>query len=132
MARVVAEESDGASVDLPQDIESEDDNARPETLAANPTSCNLVPRPMQSLFSAVPGRPQHIAEFYSPPRVLPIAGQVWGLTGDLSLDLATGWDFCCSYAQELSLHLLVSWCVAVLLLSPPCTAFSPLQELWQG
>ena len=70
-----------------------------------------------------------IAEFYSQPRVLPAARQ-HGLRGSLSLDLLTGWNMNCKRIRELSLKLLEVLTIAFLVLSPPCTAFSDLQRLW--
>ena len=68
-----------------------------------------------------------VAEYYSPPRVLPVARHM-GLRGRLSLDILTGWDFRNTDTQDLSIRLLAQ--VAVLILSPPCTIFSELQRLW--
>lgn len=70
-----------------------------------------------------------IAEYYSVPRVLPEA-RARGLRGALSLDLLSGWDFCCKWLRELSVLLLMQLNIIVLILSPPCTAFSALQEIF--
>ena len=76
------------------------------------------------------GQPLHaIAEFYSPPRALPSA-RMRGLVGCFSLDLLTGWDLMCSHVRALARQLLETFAVQVLILSPPCTAFSQLQALW--
>ena len=73
---------------------------------------------------------QHdIAEFYSPPRVLPVANDK-GLNGCWSLDILTGWDFQRSNLRSLSLELLAWFNILFLILSPPCTIFSELQRLW--
>jgi hypothetical protein len=72
---------------------------------------------------------QHIAEFYSPRRLLPEAWER-GLSGIFSLDLNTGWDFTRQHAQDMSINLLVIFCVIFLMLSPPCTSFSSLMHMW--
>jgi len=70
-----------------------------------------------------------IAEFYSPPRVVPVANQ-YGLKGALSLDITTGCDFLVEERRDTSIKYLLEPGVRVLLLSPPCQVFSVLQELW--
>ena len=73
------------------------------------------------------GQPlQDSAEFYSPPRVLPSA-RMKGLVGCFSLDLLTGWDLKDRHASALARTLLDIMAVQVMILSPPCTAFSQLQ-----
>lgn len=72
---------------------------------------------------------QQIAEFYSPPRILS-KGREFGLTGHLSLDLITGWDFELPHIRQLSFNLLAQLQIVFLMLSPPCTIFSQLQRLW--
>ena len=46
------------------------------------------------------------------------------------MNLLTGWDLTDSHVGALARRLLESLAVLVLILSPPCTAFSQLQELW--
>ena len=70
-----------------------------------------------------------IAEFYSPPRVLPVA-RSWGQRGHLSFDILTGWDFNSAALRDLSVRLLYQLSIRLVILSPPCTAFSELQRLW--
>ena len=70
-----------------------------------------------------------VAEYYSPPRVLPVV-RCKGLRGSLSLDILTGWDFNSHELRQLSLKLLSVLSIMMLILSPPCTAFSELQRLW--
>jgi hypothetical protein len=72
---------------------------------------------------------QDVAEFYSVPRVLPAARRR-GLRGSLSLDLLTGWDFRFQAVRDISDRLLSALSVAILILSPPCTAFSSLQRVF--
>ena len=88
--------------------------------------CSGTPEPqVAELLSAH----QDLAEFYSPPRVLPCA-RTKGLTGCLSLDLLCGWDFRVKRLRNLSLHLLSVLSIMLVILSPPCTIFSELQRLW--
>ena len=68
------------------------------------------------------------AEFCSVPRVLPKA-RARGMSGVLSLDLRTQWDFRQPAARRRSLELLERHTVGFLMLSPPCTAFSQLQSM---
>ena len=46
------------------------------------------------------------------------------------MDLQTGWDLLDSCVGALARQLLEIMAVQVLILSPPCTAFSQLQALW--
>ena len=71
-----------------------------------------------------------IAEFYSVPRVLPHAFAKYGLRGRLSLDVVNGWDFQKPGARAMALHMLVQLQIWFLILSPPCTAFSHLQVIY--
>jgi hypothetical protein len=71
----------------------------------------------------------HVAEFYSPPRVVPMASNM-GLRASVSLDLQNGHDFLQAGCCEQSLGYLSTTGVLMLIMSPPCTVFSPLQELW--
>ena len=72
---------------------------------------------------------QHVAEFYSQPRVVPQA-QKQGMRAQLSLDIITGWNFLCKRVRSISLELLQLPMIVVLILSPPCTVFSDIQRLW--
>ena len=71
----------------------------------------------------------NLAEYFSPPRLVPVA-QARGLRASLSVDLATGWDLASKLQSELALDALTSRQIKFLMLSPPCTMFSALQELW--
>ena len=96
-----------------------------EALGLPSLAGSLVPLPHQvSGLTA-----QHVAEYYSPPRVLPAARRL-GLQGCLSLDLLTGWDLANREVQRAATQLLTTVTVAFLILCPPCTAFSPLQAMW--
>ena len=88
-------------------------------------SAALVPQPPVAMH--ISSR-QDVAEYYSPPRVLPVARRSFGLSGVLSLDVVSGWDFNEKFNREVSLQCLAF--VLMLILCPPCTIFSVLQRLW--
>eukprot|EP00435_Cladocopium_sp_Y103_P020466 s1075_g5.t1 len=69
-----------------------------------------------------------VGEVYSPPRVTKEA-QKQGLKGQIALDLSTGWDFRRRDHRRQALQLIAKRRPAILLLSPPCTTFSPLRRL---
>ena len=50
--------------------------------------------------------------------------------GCLSFDIRTGWDFKDLHNRNFAVQLLSLLPVLVLILSPPCTAFSALNHLW--
>jgi len=70
-----------------------------------------------------------IAELSSQPRVVPVANSL-GLTGDISIDLKAGVDFMLERYRDYSIKLLGIRKVRFLVLSPPCTAFSPRHMLF--
>jgi hypothetical protein len=70
----------------------------------------------------------HVGEVYSPPRVTKEAC-LQGLKGQIALDLTTGWDFRIPEHRKKALALIAKKRPAVLLLSLPCTTFSPLRRL---
>ena len=72
---------------------------------------------------------QDVAEFYSPPRLVPLARQM-GLTGALSLDLLSGWDFDQEWLRGLACQLLLQLQIVFVMMYPPCCIFSQLQRLW--
>jgi hypothetical protein len=73
---------------------------------------------------------QDIAEFFSVPRVVPKAVSKYGLRGSLSLDVLNGWDFYKVDIRGAALALLHQLQIWFLILSPPCTAFSHLQVIY--
>ena len=88
-----------------------------------------MPSLVEALFLTA-GHPLHDSmEFYSPLRVLP-STRMRGFVGCFSSDLLTGWDLMDSCVRALARQLLEIMAVQVLILSPPCTAFSQLQALW--
>lgn len=104
-------------------LPSEEESLQLEELSPDPCG---VPSPQVAEYLS---SRQDVAEFYSPPRVLPVARQR-GLCGCLSLDLLSGWDFRQECQRKLSIELLRKLDVQFLVLSPPCTIFSELQRLW--
>ena len=69
-----------------------------------------------------------IVEVYSPPRVTEKAKQ-YGFTPGGALDLTTGWDFRKKSHQQAALRLIRDQQPVLVILSPPCTTFSPLRFL---
>ena len=69
-----------------------------------------------------------IVEVYSPPRVTEKAKQ-YGFTPGGALDLTTGWDFRKKSHQQAALRLIRDLQPVLVVLSPPCTTFSPLRFL---
>ena len=107
------------AVELPDDILEEEEEA-------GDGPADSVPSPAVAEHLSMH---QDIAEFYSMPRVLPSA-RSRGFRGTLSLDLNNGWDFKIPKLCDLSCRLLLILQITMLILSPPCTAFSFLQELF--
>ena len=70
----------------------------------------------------------HVGEVYSPPRIT-LEARRQGLKGSIALDLSTGWDFRIASHRRQALQLIRDRRPAVLILSPPCRTFSPLQNL---
>jgi len=83
----ILEDADTDEVSLPSDVDYSDD----ETLS--------LPDPMNS---DLEDDFDDIAEFYSPPRVVPVAKEM-GLKGDISYDIATGMDFALEQSRAQSL-----------------------------
>lgn len=113
-----------SNASLPSDYSEGDPLAMPVENIDEP---HCVPRPDEGLLYQT--FCHDVAELFSPPRVLP-AAHSRGLSGILSLDLITGWNLTTPSVQELTLKLLIQWHVVFTMLSPPCTAFSPLQTMW--
>ena len=75
-------------------------------------------------------RPHDIMEFYSCPRLVPVAAQKFGLRADVSLDLVHGWDALKPGHRKIAHDLLWHLEPGFLMTSPPCTFFSPLMPMW--
>ena len=120
---------------LPSDLDEDSDVELPD---ADPQWASIaIPgngphrqalQPTPDLLQSRLGR-QDIAEFYSPGRVVQAAG-AYGLIGDFSADILTGWDFKLQQVRGISLQLLAIFDIFMLIICPPCTAFSVLQRLW--
>eukprot|EP00435_Cladocopium_sp_Y103_P018800 s2487_g4.t1 len=68
-----------------------------------------------------------VSEVFSPPRVVPHALR-HGLEAGKSYDLVTGWDLSDPLQVKAMWKQLMEERPLLIVLSPPCTAFSPLQE----
>ena len=85
-------------------------------------------RTIQQGISCFPGAPNRtVAEVFSPPRVAE-AAQRHGLQQGKSYDLVTGWDLSDPIQVKAMWRQLAVDKPLLIVLSPPCTAFSPLQE----
>ena len=96
---------------------------------------NVIPRKVSYLWAAEVPRhmrdmpPDDIMEVYSPPRILKVGVEEFNLRGEISADLETGWNFN-KMDHRISLVMVVkARKPLVLILSPPCTMFSTLQNL---
>ena len=85
-------------------------------------------RTIQRAMSAFPClSDKKVAEVFSPPRVVPHAKR-HGLEPGKSYDLVTGWDLSDPAQVKQMWKQLKEDRPLLIVLSPPCTAFSPLQE----
>ena len=115
-----------SAFDDPDDAEDLDQEQIQLALLVDANAEQQVPGPAIAAHLSVH---HDMAEFYSSPRVLPVA-RCRGLRGSLSLDITTGWDFNVQHLRQLSVELLCKLSIGIVILSPPCTAFSELQRLW--
>ena len=69
-----------------------------------------------------------VMEVFSPPRILEHTVAL-GLRGDLSADLATGWDLSLEHHRANLLTEIVRRRPKIVILEPPCTWFSQLLSL---
>lgn len=76
--------------------------------------------------------PDDLVEIYSPPRMVPIAVQQYGLRATLSVDLLTGWNLLDSDVRVALVQEIKRRRPRVLMMSPPCTWFSGLMNLNWG
>jgi hypothetical protein len=113
----VTDEGVGLDMALDDDSDSGDVCAIPGSDVPGPNLVHLL------------ATQQTVAEFYSPPRVLPATKRL-GLSGVLSLDILTGWDFSLPSVRTTANLILNRLLVFIVLLSPPCTVFSDLQRLF--
>ena len=105
------------------DMDLEQSQSLQETVTARVPSPEIA-KSMRCTLSA-----RHtFAEYWSPPRVSEVLQL--GAPSSLSLDLTTGWGFEVPEIATLTLLLLTQLHIWFLMTSPPCTAFSALQRLW--
>ena len=71
-----------------------------------------------------------VCEVFSPPRVGPEAVK-FGLSAGDAMDLTTGWDFNKEEDRKRAEEYVDKEEPLVIIGSPPCVAFSPLQTLVQ-
>ena len=69
-----------------------------------------------------------IAEMYSPPRVT-IEAKTFGLKAGEAMDLTTGWDFSTEEHKRKALRYIEEHKPKLIIGSPMCTMFSPLQRM---
>ena len=92
---------------------------------------NMPPWLRQHLLSLPPSaRPQydHVMENYSPPRVMPWIHKQ-GLRGQRSMDKTNGWDLCTKTAVKAAFREQHHRKPNVIMLSPPCTAYSVMMNV---
>ncbi len=70
-----------------------------------------------------------VMELFSPPRLLAKSSD-YQLRGDLSIDLATGWDMLVPAKREMVLSEIEHRNPYFIMCSPPCTMYSVMQHLW--
>lgn len=89
----------------------------------------LVRKGMECLQTDHPGLPQrHVCELYSPPRIA-LEAKKQGLVAGTSFDLQTGWDLSNPTGRRAMWARLKQEKPWALIVCPPCTAFTPIQEL---
>ena len=86
------------------------------------------PHDVVEIFGNLPQERNAIAELYSPPRVVE-AAIARGLVADLSIDLSTGYDLSLPAEKERAREQIRKRKPRLLVTSPPCTKFSPLQNI---
>lgn len=74
---------------------------------------------------------EDVMEVFCPPRIVP-AARARGLTGSLSIDILTGFNLTDARTQEFVCNLVRRRRPSVVLVSPPCTTFSKLQNMNAG
>eukprot|EP00969_Alexandrium_andersonii_P323158 14278764-Alexandrium_andersonii.AAC.1 len=67
-------------------------------------------------------------EVFSPPRLCPKAAEL-GYRAFVSCDLETGWDFRAPGHRESLMKDILKRGPRVIVLSPPCTAFSQMMDV---
>ena len=101
-------------------------NPKPMTLMIESSESEDETSDVEMVFA-----PVDFMEIYSAPRVC-FAATRRGLLApsNLSLDLTTGYDFMSMEARAAALRMVEQEQPQFLMLSPPCTMYSPLQQLF--
>jgi len=68
-------------------------------------------------------------EFYSPPRIVPECTAI-GLRSQFSFDVTCGHDFLTYQSRATGFRCINEFKPLMIMLSPPCTMFSQMQNLW--
>jgi hypothetical protein len=79
--------------------------------------------------TVLPEGPDDFAEVFSPPRLTPLVMKSHGASAWLSVDILLGWDLTNRRVQELLLSILKDRQVRGVMLSPPCTSYSCIQNM---
>jgi hypothetical protein len=79
--------------------------------------------------NALPAGPDNFAEVFSPPRLVPLMTKCDGARAWLSIDILLGWDLTNLQVQQLVLGTMRTRNVHGLMLSPPCTPYSCIQNM---
>lgn len=116
---------------LPSDVDSDGFWFSPseDGFGSEPTASESVPSVKEfhlkgmSLFNFA------AMEIYSPPRVLPMIDRC---PRRMSLDILTGWNLLDASVKQTVIKMWETQEVKMLLLSPPCTIFSPLQVCFRN
>ena len=87
------------------------------------------PLPDPTWLTAIKARGEDLMELFSIPRLVPVC-QARGMLAEVSLDLETGWDCNVASMRALAFKAIDNRKPRVVMLSPPCTMYSPLQRMW--
>jgi hypothetical protein len=79
--------------------------------------------------TVLPEGPDVFAEVFSPPRLTPLVMKSHGVSAWLSVDILLGWDLTNRRVQDLVLSILRDRQVRGVMLSPPCTTYSCIQNM---
>eukprot|EP00438_Fugacium_kawagutii_P017149 Skav211192 [mRNA] locus=scaffold2111:699:1640:- [translate_table: standard] len=149
-------DSDTADVNLPSDVQQSDDAADPEVseddvmmegpgsdgdsdsfqfspsedgFESEPTVSESVPSVSEIELKGMSAFNFAAMEIYSPPRVLPMIDRC---PCPMSLDILTGWNLLDAKVKQAVIKMWETQEVKMLLLSPPCAIFSPLQVCFRN
>ena len=117
--------------DLPSDVDSDGFWLSPsdDGFDSEPTASESVPSVKEIQSKGMSSFKFDAMEIYSPPRVLPMIDRC---PCRMSLDILTGWNFLDPEVKKSVIKMWETQEVKMLLLSPPCTIFSPLQVCFRN